>query len=101
MRCNPAPGFELTFHDACRAELGSFGDRSAHNRWVKILATVLIIVGLGIVIWGAFGFQTRDKVLDVGPIHATKSTEHYVPYGPIAGAILAIGGVVLLVKGKA
>jgi drug/metabolite transporter (DMT)-like permease len=67
---------------------------------VKTPAILLIIVGIGIVIWGAFGFQTRDKVLDAGPIHVTKETTHYVPYAPLAGAILAIGGVVLLVKSK-
>jgi len=66
---------------------------------MKPLAIVLILVGIGIVIWGAFGFQTREKVLDVGPIHASRDKEHHVPYGPLAGALLAIGGVVLLVKG--
>ena len=68
---------------------------------MKTAAILLIAVGIVIVVWGAFGFQTRDKVLDVGPIHATKETTHNVPYGPLAGAILAIGGVILLVKGKA
>jgi drug/metabolite transporter (DMT)-like permease len=68
--------------------------------FVKTPAILLIVVGIVIVIWGAFGFKTRDKVLDVGPIHATKETTHDVPYGPLAGAILAIGGVVLLVKSK-
>jgi drug/metabolite transporter (DMT)-like permease len=67
---------------------------------VKILAIALILVGIGIVVWGGFGFQTREKVLDVGPIHATKEKEHHVPYGPLAGALLAVGGVVLLVKDK-
>ena len=67
---------------------------------MKTPAILLIVVGIGIVIWGAFGYQTRDRVLDVGPIHATKETTHNVPYGPLAGAILAIGGVVLLVKSK-
>jgi drug/metabolite transporter (DMT)-like permease len=67
---------------------------------MKTAAILLIVVGIGIVIWGAFGFQTREKVLDVGPIHATRETTHNVPYGPLAGAILAIGGVVLLVKTK-
>lgn len=67
---------------------------------MKIPAILLIVVGIVIVVWGAFGFKTRDKVLDVGPIHATKETTHNVPYGPLAGAILAIGGVVLLVKSK-
>jgi drug/metabolite transporter (DMT)-like permease len=67
---------------------------------MKTPAILLIVVGIAIVVWGAFGFQTRDKVLDVGPIHATKETTHNVPFGPLAGAILAIGGVALLVKSK-
>jgi drug/metabolite transporter (DMT)-like permease len=67
---------------------------------MKIPAILLIVVGIGIVIWGAFGFQTRDTVVNVGPIHATKDTEHHVPYGPLAGALLAVGGVFLLVKSK-
>ncbi|HEY6990249.1 MAG TPA: hypothetical protein VH369_17780 [Bryobacteraceae bacterium] len=67
---------------------------------MKIAGIALIVVGLAIVIWGAFGFKTREKVVDVGPIHATKDTEHHVPYGTIAGAIIAVGGVLLLVKGR-
>lgn len=67
---------------------------------MKIAGIVLIVVGLLIVIWGAFGFTTREKVVDIGPIQATKDTEHHVPYGPIAGAIIAVGGVLLLVKGR-
>jgi drug/metabolite transporter (DMT)-like permease len=68
---------------------------------MKPLGILLIVVGVGIVVWGAFGFKTREKVLDVGPIHATKDEVHHVPYGPLAGAVIALGGVVLLVKSKA
>jgi drug/metabolite transporter (DMT)-like permease len=67
---------------------------------MKTPAIILIVVGIAIVVWGAFGFKTRDTVVNVGPIHASKDTTHDVPYGPLAGAILAIGGVVLLVKSK-
>jgi drug/metabolite transporter (DMT)-like permease len=67
---------------------------------MKTVAAILIVVGIGIVIWGAFGFKTREKVVDVGPIHATKDKEHSVPYGPIAGAVIALGGVVLLIKSR-
>jgi hypothetical protein len=67
---------------------------------MKAMAVLLIVVGVGIVIWGAFGFKTREKVVDVGPLHASKDETHNVPYGPIAGAIIALGGVVLLVKNK-
>lgn len=68
---------------------------------MKSVGILLIIIGLGIVVWGAFGFKTREKVVDVGPIHASKDETHNVPYGPVAGAIIALGGVVLLVKSKA
>ena len=68
---------------------------------MKTPAILLIVVGIIIVVWGAFGFKTRDKVVDIGPIHATKETTHNVPYGPLEGAILAIGGVALLMKSRA
>lgn len=61
---------------------------------------ILIVVGIIIIVWGAFGFKTREKVVDVGPIHATKDKEHHVPYAPIAGAIVLLGGVVLIVSGR-
>jgi hypothetical protein len=67
---------------------------------MKTPAIILILAGVAIVIWGAFGFQTRQKVLDVGPIHASRDTRHYIPYGSLAGAIIVVGGVVLLVKGR-
>jgi uncharacterized membrane protein len=61
---------------------------------------ILIVVGLVIIVWGAFGFKTRDKVLDVGPIHATKTTEHNIPYAPIAGGLVLLGGVAMVVAGR-
>ena len=67
---------------------------------MKPLALLLIAAGIAVVIWGAFGFRTREKVLDVGPIHATAERQHNVPYGPLAGAILAAAGVALLIKGR-
>lgn len=66
----------------------------------KPAGIILIIIGIIIIVWGAFGFKTRKTVADVGPIHATKDTTHHVPYAPIAGAIVLIGGVVLLVADR-
>jgi uncharacterized membrane protein YidH (DUF202 family) len=59
---------------------------------------ILIIIGVVVLIWGSFGFKTREKVIDVGPLHATKDTTHYVPYAPIIGGVIIIGGIVLLVS---
>lgn len=67
---------------------------------MKTPAVILIVIGIAIVIWGAFGFRTSEKVLDVGPIHATREKEHNIPYGPLAGGLLTLAGVILLVKSK-
>ena len=67
---------------------------------MKAAATVLIVLGMAIVIWGGLGFKTDEKVFDAGPIHVTRDKEHHVPYGPLLGIVLAVGGVILLVKGK-
>jgi len=67
---------------------------------MKSAAILLILIGIGIVIWGAFGFETRQTVLDVGPIHASRDKQHNVPYGPLMGGLLAVGGVALLIKDK-
>ena len=61
---------------------------------------ILIITGIVVLIWGSFGFKTRENVVDVGPLHATKETTHHVPYAPIIGGVIIIGGIVLLVSSR-
>ena len=66
----------------------------------KSVSFVLIAVGLIVMIWGGFGFKTRKKVLDLGPIEATKETTHYMPYAPIIGGLVFVGGIAILVSGR-
>jgi hypothetical protein len=63
----------------------------------KTLGMILIVVGLFGLAWGGFAYTTREKVLDIGPIHATRDKTQNVPLPPIAGAVALIGGIVLLV----
>jgi len=66
----------------------------------KTLGVILIVLGLVGLVWGGFTYTTREKVVDIGPIHATHDEKHTVPLPPIAGAAALIGGIVLLVAGK-
>ena len=66
----------------------------------KTLGVILIVLGLFGLAWGGFTYTTTEKVVDIGPIHATRDKTHNVPLPPIAGAAALIGGVVLLVAGK-
>jgi uncharacterized membrane protein len=65
-----------------------------------MLGIILIVLGLFGLAWGGFAYTTREKVIDIGPIHATREETHNVPLPPIAGAVAHIGGVILLVTGK-
>jgi len=66
----------------------------------KTLGVILIALGLFGLAWGGFTYTTRETVVDIGPIHATRDKTHNVPLPPIAGAVALIGGVVLLVRAK-
>jgi hypothetical protein len=63
------------------------------TRTIGAILIVLGLIGLG---WGGFTYTTKKKVLDVGPIEATREEHHNVPVPPIAGALALVGGIVLI-----
>jgi len=58
------------------------------------------VLGLFGLVWEVFRTHDREKVVDIGPIHATRDKTHNIPLPPIAGAVALIGGVVLLAAGS-
>ena len=40
------------------------------------LGIVLIVFGLVGLAWGGFSYTTRETVVDLGPIHATRDKTH-------------------------
>jgi hypothetical protein len=67
---------------------------------VKISGLILIALGLFGLAWGGFTYTIREKVVDIGPIHATRDQTHNIPLPPIAGAMAVVAGVALLFVGK-
>ena len=65
----------------------------------KTIGIILIALGLLGLAWGGFSYKTQEKVVDIGPIHATREKTHNVPLPPIAGAVALVAGVVLMVAG--
>jgi len=66
----------------------------------KALGIILCVLGLIGLAYGGFTYKTQERVVDIGPIHATREKTHDVPLPPIVGALALIGGVVLLVTDK-
>ncbi len=63
---------------------------------MKPLGVILVVLGVLALIYQGFSYTTRKKVLDVGPIQATRQEHHTVSLPPILGALALIGGVVIL-----
>jgi drug/metabolite transporter (DMT)-like permease len=67
---------------------------------MKPLGVILIVLGVLALVYQGFSYTTQKKVLDMGPIQATKQEHHTVPLPPILGALALIGGVVILVSDR-
>jgi len=67
---------------------------------MKPLGLILIVLGVLALMYQGFTYTTHKKVLDVGPIKATKAEHHRVPLTPLLGALALIGGVVILVSDR-
>lgn len=66
----------------------------------KTFGIILIVLGLVALAYGGFSYTTSEKVVDIGPIHATRDKTHNIPLAPIGGALALIGGIVILVAGR-
>ncbi len=64
-----------------------------------MLAIVLIVLGVVALAYQGVTYTTRKKVLDIGPIQATKEEHKTIPLPPIVGGVALIGGVLLLMAG--
>jgi hypothetical protein len=64
---------------------------------LRIVAIALIVLGIVAFAYQGITYTKREKVLEVGPITATKETKETIPLPPVVGGVALVGGVVLLV----
>jgi hypothetical protein len=69
-------------------------------RTTTLLAIILIAIGIVAFGYQGISYTTREKVVDIGPIHMTAEKTRTIPLPPIVGGISLVGGIVLLVVGK-
>jgi hypothetical protein len=66
----------------------------------SLVGILLIIFGAIALAYQGITYTTHKKVLDIGPIQATKEEHKTIPLPPIVGGIAVIGGVALLLAGN-
>lgn len=62
-----------------------------------LIGVVLIVLGLAALVYQGFSYTTEEKILDLGPIEATKQETKTVPLPPIFGGLAVASGVVMVI----
>jgi len=65
-----------------------------------LLGIILIVVGIVAFAYQGITYTTREKVVDLGPLHVTAEKTKTLPLPPIVGGVALLGGIVLLVVGN-
>ena len=61
-----------------------------------IVGIILIILGVVALAYQGITYTTQEKVVDLGPVKVEAKKEKTIPLPPLLGALLLVGGVVLV-----
>jgi uncharacterized membrane protein len=68
-------------------------------RTTTIAGIVLVLLGAVALMYQGITYTKTEKLLDIGPIHATTETQKTIPLPPVVGGLALVGGIVILVIG--
>ncbi|HLG33820.1 MAG TPA: hypothetical protein VI757_02985 [Bacteroidia bacterium] len=64
------------------------------------IGIVLVVIGVLMMIYTGFNFITTENVVDIGALQINKEENHPVQWSPIIGALLLVGGIVIIATNK-
>jgi uncharacterized membrane protein YidH (DUF202 family) len=64
---------------------------------MRNIGILIIIIGLGLTIFTAYTFFTKEKIVEIGKIEITHDKPHHLNWSPLIGiAVIGIGVIFLL-----
>jgi len=66
---------------------------------ITLIGIALVVLGALALAYQGISYTRQERVLDIGPIHATAEKHERIPLPPIIGGLGLAGGVCLLVVG--
>jgi hypothetical protein len=66
---------------------------------ITMIGIVLLVLGALALAYQGISYTRQEKVLDIGPIHATAEKHERIPLPPLVGGLAMAGGIVSLVMG--
>jgi len=64
---------------------------------MKLIGILIMIAGLGMTIYTAFSYFTREKVFQIGTVDVYRNQPHTLAWTPFVGlAIMVVGAFIVL-----
>lgn len=63
----------------------------------RVVGLILIVIGVVAIAYGGITYTHRKKILDIGPVQASRKEQKTIPVPPIVGGVALVGGIGLLV----
>jgi uncharacterized membrane protein len=67
---------------------------------MRSIGIILIVLGVLAFIYTGFTYTTKETVAEVGPLELKADRERTIGWPPIAGALLVVGGIVMVFADK-
>jgi uncharacterized membrane protein len=67
---------------------------------IMVIGLVLIALGAVALIYQGITYTSREKIFNIGPIHASADTKKTIPLPPLLGGLVLAGGIVLVIIGR-
>lgn len=67
---------------------------------INFLAIILILIGLGTLVYNGFTYTQREKVAEIGNVEVTANTQKTVYISPVVSGLTLVVGIMLLLIGR-
>lgn len=69
------------------------------SKVLVLVGVILIILGTAALVYEGVTYTTKEQVAKVGPLEATAEVEKTLAVPPVVGAVILVGGVLLILIG--
>jgi ABC-type uncharacterized transport system permease subunit len=67
-----------------------------YKNQMKTTGIALLIIGLGLTLFTAVTFFTKEKIVDIGSVEITANKPNYLSWSPAVGlVVMGLGGIIL------
>ena len=63
----------------------------------RLIGVLLAVIGIVILLSGGISWTRQKKVLDTPAVQITTTKHERVPFSPVVGGAVLVGGIVLLI----